>query len=177
MPILSQFARGKKLDFFLPYLPIDARILEVGSGDGWLGSALQERGWSDYTSVDCEASAEIVGDINQWRQLGLEAESVDVVIAFEVVEHGDFYQAFDDLLRPEGLLFLTSPLPHADGILKLMEWVGVNQRRTSPHSHLHYFRDLPKFDPVVVKRVALLSQWGVFRKAARLPEEHGREPE
>ena len=164
MPILSDYARKKKLDFFLPYLPTDARIVEVGAGDGWLGRCLKERGQQNYTSIDCETPADIVGDINEWASLGLEAASVDVLIAFEVVEHGDFYHAFHDLLKANGLLLLTTPVPHMDWVLRGLELVGLNQNRTSPHSHLHYLRDLPGFEAVVTRRVAQLAQWGVFRK-------------
>ena len=166
MPVLSQLARRKKLEFFLPKIPRDARVLEVGAGDGWMGGHLKERGWEYYTSVDCLPPADIVGDINEWGLLGLKPASVDVLIAFELVEHGDFYQAFHDLLKPGGLLLLTTPVPHMDWVLKSFELLGLNQKRTSPHSHLHYLKDLPGFESVLTKRVAQLAQWGMFRKIA-----------
>ncbi len=164
MPLLSDIARNKKLRFFLPCLAKDARILEVGAGSGWLGEYLRQNGWEHYTSVDAESPAGIRGDINQWRALGLEAESFDALIAFEVVEHGDFYDSFFELLRPGGLLLLTTPVPGADWFLRSLERIGLNQKRTSPHSHLHDIREIDKFEPVVVKRIAGLAQWGVFRK-------------
>ena len=121
MPILSSYARSRKLHFFTPHLPEDAAILEVGSGDGWLGEHLRAQGWSGYRNVDLSGPADFVGDINRWTEIGIEPESFDVLIAFEVVEHGDFYDAFHAILRPGGLLFLTTPCPNADWFLKLLE--------------------------------------------------------
>ena len=164
MPLLSDIARGKKLRFFLPRLAKEARILEVGAGSGWLGEHLRRHGWERYTSLDAESPADIRGDVNQWRELGLEAESFDALIAFEVVEHGDFYESFHELLRPGGLLLLTTPVPEADWFLRILEEIGLNQKRTSPHSHLHDIRKISGFEPVAVKRIARLAQWGVFRK-------------
>lgn len=164
MPLLSAIAREKKLRFFLPCIAAEARILEVGSGSGWLGESLRQNGRSDYTSVDASFPADIGGDINRWRELGLTAENFDILIAFEVVEHGDFYESFFALLRPGGLLLLTTPVPEADWFLRILEAIGLNQKRTSPHSHLHDLRKIGRFEPVTVKRVAGLAQWGVFRK-------------
>lgn len=48
--------------------------------------------------------------------------------------------------------------------MKLLEWLGFNQRRTSPHSNLVYFERIPLFEPVSLRRRAVLSQWGFLRK-------------
>jgi 2-polyprenyl-3-methyl-5-hydroxy-6-metoxy-1,4-benzoquinol methylase len=42
--------------------------------------------------------ADIVGDILEWKRIGLQPESFDVIIAFELVEHVDCFQEFFDLL-------------------------------------------------------------------------------
>ena len=41
MPLLSDYARRKKLDFFLRDVPKDSRIPEIGCGDGWLARELR----------------------------------------------------------------------------------------------------------------------------------------
>jgi len=105
-----------------------------------------------------------VGNILLWRELGLEPESYDVVIAFEVVEHVDCFKACYDLLKPGGRLLLTSPLPHMDWVMRILERLGLNQKRTSPHDHLVYFQEVPHFEQKQIKIVALLSQWGIFHK-------------
>ena len=69
-----------------------------------------------------------------------------------------------ELLKPGGLLLLTSPVPHMDWAMKVLEAVGLNQRRTSPHDHLVYFENLPGFEPVSLQRKAGLSQWGILRR-------------
>jgi SAM-dependent methyltransferase len=164
MPALSDYAQRKKIDYFLKPLPKDARILEVGCGSRWVGDYLRSNGWRNYVGADLVPPADIVGDIREWRSLGLKAGSFDVVIAFEVIEHVDLVQEAYDLLAPGGLLLLTSPVPHMDWAMKLLEALRLNQRRTSPHDHLVYFERIRLFEPVSLTRKAGLSQWGILRK-------------
>jgi 2-polyprenyl-3-methyl-5-hydroxy-6-metoxy-1,4-benzoquinol methylase len=166
MPLISKYVRGKKLDYFLGHLPRDAAILEIGCADGWFGAAARARGWTNLTGMDLHPPADIVGDIRQWRALGLEPASFDAIVALEVVEHVECFQECWDLLRPGGVLMLTTPVPHMDWACRLLEALGLNQRRTSPHDHLVYFRDIPLFTPVETRVRGLIAQWGIFRKPA-----------
>ncbi len=164
MPLLSDYARRRKIRFFLDPLPKSARILEVGSGGGWVGDYLRANGWTNYVGLDIVPPADIVGDVRDWRALGLEEASFDAIVAFEVVEHVDCWQACHDLLKPGGRMLITTPLPHRDWVMKTLEALGLNQRRTSPHDHLTYLERVPLFAQKEVKVVAGLSQWGVFTK-------------
>lgn len=164
MPILSDYSRRRKCAHFLAGIPKDHHILEVGAGAGWVGAYLRAGGWSHYTGLDLYPPADVVGDIVQWRALGLAPASFDTIIAFEVVEHVDCWDALRDLLRPGGQVLATSPYPATDWICRLLELAGLSQRRTSPHSHLIDFRRVPGFDLVDLRRVGLLAQWGIFRK-------------
>ena len=164
MPLLSDYARNLKARYFLESIPADARILEIGCGSGWVGEYLDKGRWPHYHGLDVVPPADFVGDILCWRELGLEPDSYDVIIAFEVVEHVDCFQACYDLLKPGGRLLLTSPVPYMDWLLKLLESLGLNQKRTSPHDHLVDFEQVPCFDHKEIKVVSFLSQWGVFHK-------------
>jgi SAM-dependent methyltransferase len=164
MPLITDYARRKKIEFFFDGLPKDISILEVGSGDGWVGEYLRRQGWKNYVGIDLKPPADIVGDLREWRQLGLHAESYDVIVAFEVIEHEVLFQEMFDLLKPGGLLFVTTPVPHMDWVCKTLERLGLNQKRTSPHDHLIYFKDVPLFEPVDTRIVKLIGQWGKFRK-------------
>jgi 2-polyprenyl-3-methyl-5-hydroxy-6-metoxy-1,4-benzoquinol methylase len=164
MPLLSAYARRKKIEYFFGDIPKDARILEVGCGDGWVGDYLKKHGWRNYLGIDVNPPADIVGDLREWPRLGLEPESWDVIVAFEVVEHVDLYQEMFDLLRPGGSLLITTPVPHMDWACKLLERIGLNQKRTSPHDHLIYFEDVPLFTIDDARTVKLIGQWGKFRK-------------
>jgi SAM-dependent methyltransferase len=168
MPALSDYAQRKKIEYFLEPLPKDARILEIGCGSRWVGDYLKANGWTNYVGADLVPPADIVGDIREWRELGLEPASFDAIIAFEVIEHVDLTPEALALLKPGGLLLLTSPVPHMDWVMKLLEAAGLNQRRTSPHDHLVYFERLPWFEAVSLKRKAGLSQWGILRKPAAI---------
>lgn len=164
MPWLSDYARRRKCRFFIERIPKDSRVLEVGCGDAWLRRHMREAGWSGYVGLDLHPSADVVGDIKDWRALGLAPDSFDVIVAFEVVEHVDCFQEMYDLLKPGGLLMLTSPHPKTDWVCRLLERLGLAQKRTSPHRHLIHFRTILRFDPVQIRRVGLLAQWGIFRK-------------
>lgn len=168
MPAFSDLAQRKKIKHFLEPLAKDARILEIGCGSRWVGDHLRANGWTNYTGLDLAPPADIVGDIRDWPNLGLAPASFDAIIAFEVIEHVDITNEALALLKPGGLLLLTSPVPHMDWAMKLLEKVGLNQPRTSPHDHLVYFDRLPAFEPVSLLRRAGLSQWGILRKPAAL---------
>ena len=167
MPMLSDFAQRKKIDYFLTPLPRDAAILEIGCGARWVGDYLRRSGYIGYVGNDLFPPADIVGDIRQWPLLGLKPESFDAIVAFEVVEHVDLFQEAYDLLKPGGQLLLTSPVPEMDWAMQMLEAVGLNQKRTSPHDHLIDFRTIPLFEAVAIRRVAGLSQWGIFSKLGR----------
>jgi cyclopropane fatty-acyl-phospholipid synthase-like methyltransferase len=164
MPLLSQYAQTKKIEYFLEGIPKQARILEIGSGSGWVGNYLKQNGYKNYVGMDLEPPADVVGDIRDWRSLGLEEQSFDAIVAFEVVEHVDCFKECFDLLKPGGKLMLTSPVPDMDWAMQLLELVGLNQKRTSPHDHLVYFEDVPYFQDKDIRIVGFLSQWGIFTK-------------
>lgn len=164
MAIISEFARRKKLDYFFKGIDKQARILEVGSGNGWLGEQLRARGWHNYTGLDMVPPADVVGDVRNWKALGLKPGAFDCVVAFEVVEHADIFQACYDLLHDDGLLLVTTPLPHMDWFLQLLEKAGLNQQRTSPHTHLVYLKEVELFVAQELKYPAWLSQWAKLRK-------------
>jgi 2-polyprenyl-3-methyl-5-hydroxy-6-metoxy-1,4-benzoquinol methylase len=164
VPALSAYAQVKKIEFFLAPLPRDASILEIGCGSMWVSEYLRGNAFSNYVGLDMSPPADVVGDIRDWAALGLSPESFDVIVAFEVIEHVDFTREAWDLLKPGGLLLMTSPVPHMDWVMRILEVVGLNQRRTSPHSNLTYFEAIPRFEPVSILRKAGLSQWGILRK-------------
>lgn len=164
MPLLSEYARKRKCRYFIDRIPKTHRVLEVGCGDGWLGAYMRAGGWGGYVGLDVVAPADVVGAIEEWRDLALEAASFDVVVAFEVVEHTPCFQEMFDLLKPGGLLMLTSPAPGTDWVCWLLERLGLAQKRTGSHDYLIDFAELPLFEPVEIRRVGLLAQWGILRK-------------
>lgn len=100
--------------------------------------------------------------MRRWRELGLPRHGFDVVVAFEVVEHADLADALHELVKPTGRLFATTPVPRLDWACRLMERVGMLQRRTSPHTHLVDLRRYPRFGLVDRAVKGCVSQWGVL---------------
>lgn len=169
MGLLSEYARRQRFELLLADIPRAARILEVGCGDGSIGAELRARGYGDYRGLDLRPPADIVGSIRDWRALGLKPASFDVVIAFEVVEHVPCWQECFDLLKPGGLLVLTTPVPHWDWACRILETLGINQQRTSPHDHLVYVEDIPLFERECAQRFMLIGQWARLRKPRAVP--------
>lgn len=166
MPLLSDYARRKKIKYFLSRIPNHAAILEIGCGGGWVGDYLKQNGWDNYVGIDSTPPADVVGDIRNWQSLGLKPHSFDAIIGFEVVEHVDCFKECYELLKTGGELMLTSPLPHWDWVARVLEIVGLSQKRTSPHDRLIYFDQVPYFQKKNNKIVGLISQWGIFTKVA-----------
>jgi SAM-dependent methyltransferase len=167
MPLLNQYACRKRIDYTCHYIPKTARILEIGCGKGWFRDYCKANGWTHYTGIDLAPPADIVGDILDWKQLGLEENTFDFIVAFEVVEHVHCFNEMAALLKQDGRLILTSPTPHFDWLCKIMETLGLNQKRTSPHDHLIYFNRLPGFEAIALKKIGFLIQWGIFKKSHR----------
>ncbi len=168
--LLRGVTRRRKVSHFLRLVPRDARILDVGCGDGWLGRYAIRRGWPYLTGIDIAAPAVPVpfpfvhGDVNRWYELGLSAGSFDVVIAFDVLEYGDLFPAIEALLRPGGLLLVTTPVPAMDQVCSFLESAGLTQRRSGTRTHLIDLRAVPGNLVLVDRlRVGGVAQWGVVR--------------
>lgn len=164
MPLLSSIAQKKKIKFFLNGVPKSAQILEVGASDGWVKKSLDLLGYKNYLGLDILPPADIVGDIKDWNKLGLKASSFDIIIAFEVLEHVEFLDEANSLLKDGGLFMLTSPLPSMDWFCKLLENIGLNQKRTSAHNNLTNFRAIKNFNVVRIAIIGFCAQWGIFQK-------------
>jgi cyclopropane fatty-acyl-phospholipid synthase-like methyltransferase len=164
VPILSNISRRLKKHFFLDTIGKNDAVLEIGCGDGWVARYLATRGVYNFVDIDSTPAATIVGDIRDWRSLGLKPESFDAIVAFEVLEHVECINDCFALLRPNGKLLVTSPYPPADNFLKKLEDWHLNQPRTSPHDHLTYFKETDQFAIDRYWRPLFMSQWYVFRR-------------
>jgi 2-polyprenyl-3-methyl-5-hydroxy-6-metoxy-1,4-benzoquinol methylase len=160
-PVISELSRRRKLSLMEKYLTDHARILEVGSSDGWLTSRLRKKGFS-VVSIDIMPGADIVGDILQWREIGLKEHSFDATVALEVIEHVNCLNALKSLCAPDGLIILSSPHPKWDWVMKILELFHLTQRRTSPHINLTDFNDID-LQRIVFKRPLYIHQFAIFR--------------
>ncbi|MDD3803795.1 MAG: methyltransferase domain-containing protein [bacterium] len=164
MNILSFISQKIKIRYFIREIPKNAMILEIGSGSMWLSKYMRNNGWSGYLGIDMIPPAEIVGDIKEWRRLGLKEESFDYIIAFEVLEHIDIIPEALALLKDKGKLLITTPYPKADKILEFFEKIKLNQRRTSAHTNLIFLKNIKNFSNYRILNILSLSQRGKFTK-------------
>jgi 2-polyprenyl-3-methyl-5-hydroxy-6-metoxy-1,4-benzoquinol methylase len=160
-PILSEISRKRKLKLLLKHLKPESHILEVGAGDGWFSSQLRQHGHRAVT-LDLKEPADIVGDILNWQGLGMDKESFEAVVALEVIEHVDCLEALCNLCKKDGLIMLSSPHPRWDWLLKVLENLGLTQKRTSRHSNLTDFSKI-ELEPVVLSKPLYIHQVAIFR--------------
>jgi 2-polyprenyl-3-methyl-5-hydroxy-6-metoxy-1,4-benzoquinol methylase len=164
MPLLTDFVRKKKKDYFFSAVPKDAVILEIGSGGGWVGEYLKGSGYKNYIGMDLMGPADVVGSIKDLQSLPFHAGQFDVIIAFEVIEHVDLVKECHYLLKDSGLLMLTTPVPEMDWMCHTLEKIGLFQKRTSPHDNLTHIEKLDGFAVLKFNIVNFLGQWGIYKK-------------
>ena len=82
---------------------------------------MKRNGWRGYIGIDLTSPADIVGSVADWKELGLKRNSFDYIVAFEIIEHIDILNECYELLKDDGELFITTPIPEMDWILKLLE--------------------------------------------------------
>ena len=131
------------LQGFLPYRS-SGRILDIGCGQGDFVHVAQESGWeatgieySEAAVALCKKRGLRVQDSGEVDDLENKA-SFDVVTAFEVIEHmlspSDLFLRAYQLLRPGGLLYLTTP--NFDALLRYLE--GQNFAMVAYPEHLSF---------------------------------------
>jgi len=136
----------------LSEIPASAQwILDVGCGGGWLAKAMQYAG-KDIISMDISDVNPIktIKDIPFATHYGLVADvfqlpirenSLDCIIASEIIEHVNnpkqFMEALLYALKPGGKLIITTPY---NEILKYSLCIHCNQ--LTPHNaHIHSFTE------------------------------------
>lgn len=136
------------------------KIIDLGCGDMWLTNYLKDQGF-DIVGFSLTMPADIVGNVKKYK---FKKNYYDVVIALEMVEHVDCFVEIREMLKPKGLLILTTPTPHFDWFCLFMEKVGIFQSRgDTPHDYLIYLKDIPFFKTILANTY-LFIQLGVFQK-------------
>jgi SAM-dependent methyltransferase len=100
----------------------DARILDVGCGTGALLVRLRTLGYKNLYGIDIDPPESQSGiefiacDLDRFND-PIEAGTVDLAVAVEIIEHieniGGLLQGLSRLLRPNGLILLTTPNVHS----------------------------------------------------------------
>ena len=84
---------------------------------------------------------------------------------WRLIEHVDCLEALRSICKIGGLIMLSSPHPHWDWVMKILESAHLNQKRTSAHDNLTDFNDIDlpavvRQRPMFVHQVAILRNEG-----------------
>jgi len=158
--------RRRRLAFFFDdYLDPASRLLELAPAAVSLEAYLKEAGFHRYVRLAAAPPADLVGDVRDWRSLGLAAASFDVVIALDALRWDGDQDACWELLKPGGLLFATATLPGRSRLRRLLATVGLAP--AAPPGGARGEADLarlPGLLPLAVRPRALVEQWARLRK-------------
>jgi len=153
-------AQRIKISRLIPFLKKGDRILDLGCGNMWLTSYLNNIGFN-VSGFSLSKPADIIGNIKTYNFNNIK---YDVIIALEMIEHVDCFKEINKILKPKGLLIVSSPTPHWDWFCLIMEKLGIFQSRgDSPHINLFYLKDVPIFKKVIASTIFFM-QFGVFQK-------------
>jgi hypothetical protein len=126
-PLPLRLRQRRVAFFFDDYIDTDSRILEIGPGDGWLGAYLVHAGFLRYRRLHSQPPADIVGHLRDWRELGLEPASGEILIAFDGLPTPASYRDCWELLVPGGRLFVVAPIPGRRFFARALGLVGLRR--------------------------------------------------
>jgi 2-polyprenyl-3-methyl-5-hydroxy-6-metoxy-1,4-benzoquinol methylase len=169
-PIVSEISRRRKLKLLTKFISPQSTVLEVGAGDNWCANNLRSLGYK-VTTLDLQQPADIIGNILEWGKLGLKKNTYDVVVALELIEHVDCLGALEALCKENGFIMLSSPHPHWDWVMKILEFLHLTQKRTSAHTNLTDFRKIDLV-PIVRQRPLFIHQVAIFRNQKNEDSHH-----
>ncbi|MGH7336731.1 MAG: hypothetical protein ACREI7_04065 [Myxococcota bacterium] len=159
--------------FFHDYFDPQTRILELGPAADALEPVLRKAGLNRYVRLDTAPPADVVGDVRAWRELGLDAASFDLVIAFDVLQRVDCLDACYELLVPGGYLLVIAPIPGREWLARALATLGVRRRTTKPPTRRVDFDDLRGFVRRSSRNVGGVEQWWRLRKPLEAPVSRG----
>jgi 2-polyprenyl-3-methyl-5-hydroxy-6-metoxy-1,4-benzoquinol methylase len=123
--IVEGLLQQRRFKQVLPWLQGD--VLDFGGNEGELKKYVQ----GNYTLVNYDHSP-------------MENKTFDTVVALAVIEHIEVndvfavFKTFQSKLRPNGIIFLTTPTPLAKPVLELMAKVKLLQKHNI-EEHKHYW--------------------------------------
>ncbi|MGI8640393.1 MAG: class I SAM-dependent methyltransferase [Pyrinomonadaceae bacterium] len=118
------------------------KLLDIGFGEGGLLTVAEKNDWKCY-GTELSPQALKYGDEKGWivakdvlSDERFEKNSFDIVTMIELIEHvpnpDDFLQTALSLLRPGGLLYLTTPNIKSIN----WRWLGIDWSVISPPEHI-----------------------------------------
>ena len=158
----------RAVDFFIRYVPKEARVLDAGAGTGLVGKLLATQGYGNLVAMDLSLGMlEEAKKKNAYREfshmvmgepLGYETDSFDAVVSVGVLTVGHAPAgSFDELVRitkPDGYIVLSlRPDVYRDSGFKQKQDSLEAEGKWKLAEVSEEFQPLPKGEPEVYHQV------------------------
>lgn len=164
-PIITKLVRNRRIKLIEQEISKNTKILDLGCGDGWLTNYLVAKG-CDCIGVDKTVENNTYFRAEDASSLSFSDNTFDCIIMIEVIEHIDpsTYNEIERVLRPNGKIILTTPLPTFNWLVELLAKMRVVNSLKTEHINLVRLNDLAKrWKLIKQSRIFLIDQYGVFQ--------------
>jgi 2-polyprenyl-3-methyl-5-hydroxy-6-metoxy-1,4-benzoquinol methylase len=173
-PFVTRYVAEKRFALIMKQLrKFDRRkikILDVGCGDRYITDKIKKAGYNivgidKYASHDQKWITKDPDFIMDATAMKFPANSFDVVISLEVIEHCDCVSEIRRVLKKGGLFLCSTPTPFTDWVRRILVFSHLLEDQDfSGHDHIV---DLRTVKMKLIKRKLMFfgtSQFGFFTK-------------
>jgi ubiquinone/menaquinone biosynthesis C-methylase UbiE len=163
MVFIANYCDKIRLERTLPHLKKEMKILDLGSGSGWMTNSLNSRNF-DCVGVDIHLENNHPFYKGTADEIPFPDNSFDCLIMIEVIEHikPSCYAEINRVLKNNGIIILSTLLPKSDPFVHFLSKIKIVDPYVTPHINLVKIETLP-WTLINKSSILLLDQFGVFR--------------
>lgn len=165
MYLITEYVANSRIKLSKRFLKSHYLVLDAGCGNMNILKKLKRKVKS-IIGVDLKAPCNVMSNLNK---LGFKDNTFDAITCFEVVEHCNCWDELFRVLKPGGILIVSTPAPNTDWIRRIL--LKTNLLENQDFEHHDHIVDLRKlnYKPCLYKKMFLnTSQFGIFKKVKRI---------